>query len=144
MRTAPLLLPLLLCAAPAVAQSAAATPQPQVQVPPQLADPAMADKLTNAMQALSKVFLDLPVGNVEAALQGRQPTSADRRRTVATETRMSERDLRQRIAAAKPVLQQSMKALSDALPSMMQGLSQAQQSIERAAANMPDPNYPKR
>jgi hypothetical protein len=37
-----------------------------------------------------------------------------------------------------------MKALSDALPAMMQGLAQAQKALERAAANMPDPNYPKR
>ena len=144
MRKALILAPLLLCAAPAVAQPAPPSAPPSTDMQRVLNDPAMADRLSRAMQALSKAFLDLPVGNVEAALQGRQPTSADRRRTVATETRMSERDLRQRIAAAKPVLQQSMKALSDALPSMMQGLSQAQQSIERAAANMPDPNYPKR
>jgi len=109
-----------------------------------MADPATVDRLADAMQAMSKVFLDMPVGNVEAALEGRRPTSADRRRTVASETRMNERQLRERIAAAKPLLQQSMKAMSDALPSMIQGLAQAQQSLERAAANMPDPNYPKR
>jgi hypothetical protein len=48
------------------------------------------------------------------------------------------------MAEARPMIQQSMKALADALPSMMQGLAQAQQSLERAAANMPDPTYPKR
>jgi hypothetical protein len=37
-----------------------------------------------------------------------------------------------------------MKALAEALPSMMQGLEQAQKSLERAAANMPQPGYPKR
>jgi len=37
-----------------------------------------------------------------------------------------------------------MKAMADAWPGMMQGLQQAQRSLERAAANMPDPTYPKR
>jgi hypothetical protein len=37
-----------------------------------------------------------------------------------------------------------MKALSDSLPSMMSGLKQVQESLERAMANMPDPTYPKR
>lgn len=131
----------LLLAYPAVAQQA---PAPAPAIPPEFADPANADRLANAMQALSKVFLDLPVGEVRAALEGRQPTAADRKATVRSETKMTEQQLRARISAAKPMLQQSMKALTDALPGMMQGFAQAQQSLERAAANMPDPNYPKR
>jgi hypothetical protein len=55
-----------------------------------------------------------------------------------------DRDFQQRIAQAKPMVQQSMKALSDALPAMMQGLQQAGSALERAAAKMPDPTYPKR
>ena len=35
-------------------------------------------------------------------------------------------------------------ALNQALPAMMQGLNQAQQALERAVANMPDPTYPRR
>jgi hypothetical protein len=42
------------------------------------------------------------------------------------------------------MVQQSMKAMAEALPQMMQGLRQAQEAIDRAAANMPDPNYPRR
>jgi hypothetical protein len=34
--------------------------------------------------------------------------------------------------------------MSRALPQMMQGLAQAQQALERAVANMPDPTYPRR
>jgi len=143
MRSALILVPLLVGAVPAAAQTAPAPQVPQ-EIQRAMADPATVDRLADAMQAMSKVFLDMPVGNVEAALEGRRPTSADRRRTVASETRMNERQLRERIAAAKPMLQQSMKAMSDALPSMIQGLAQAQKSLERAAANMPDPNYPKR
>ena len=37
-----------------------------------------------------------------------------------------------------------MKALSDALPAISKALDEASRAIERAAANMPDPTYPKR
>ena len=37
-----------------------------------------------------------------------------------------------------------MKALNVALPAMMKALDDAGRAIDRAAANMPDPTYPKR
>ncbi|WP_196233195.1 hypothetical protein, partial [Sphingomonas segetis] len=67
MRAHLLLLPLLACAAPAIAQSAPRPPQ----IPPQLLDPATADRLTDGMQALSKALLDIRVGELRAALEGR-------------------------------------------------------------------------
>jgi len=42
------------------------------------------------------------------------------------------------------MFQQGMKQLAAALPAMMQGMDELQRSVERAAANMPDPTYPKR
>jgi hypothetical protein len=42
------------------------------------------------------------------------------------------------------MIRQSMAAMSQALPAMMHGLQQAGKALERAAANMPDPTYPKR
>jgi hypothetical protein len=136
------LVPLLFSATPALAQA------PAPQVPPQLTDPAIADKLANVAQALSKAVLDLPVGEVQAAIERRKPTAGDRKLTVRDLGRREdpnfERNLRQQMAQAKPMVEQSMKALADALPSMMQGLQQAQKSLERAAANMPQPGYPKR
>jgi len=55
-----------------------------------------------------------------------------------------ERNLQQQVANAKPMIDQGMKALASALPAMMQGMEQAEKAMERAAANMPDPTYPKR
>ena len=139
---------LLLCAAPALPQTAAPAPPQVSEVQTILANPAMADKLTNAMQAMSDAFLNLPAGEVQAAIEGRKPTAAEKRMTVRDVARKDDpnfdRDFRQQIAQAKPMIQHSMKALSTALPAMMQGLSQASKAIERAAANMPDPTYPKR
>jgi len=141
MRIGLALLPLSLCAAPVFAQAA---PPPPPQLPPELADPATADRLANAMQSLSKAFLDLPVGDVQAALEGRKPTSADRHRTVGSETGLDPRELQQRIAAARPQIQQGIQAVSQALPEITRSLVDAQKSIERALSNMPDPNYPRR
>ncbi len=149
MRVSFALIPLLISAAPALAQApASSNPAPTVQLPTELTDPATTEKLANAMQALSKAFLDLPVGEVQAAIEGRKPTAAEKKLTLRDLERRSdpnfERDFKRQMAEAKPRIERSMKALADALPSMMQGLQQAQQSLERAAANMPDPTYPKR
>lgn len=140
MRAALLIAPLALIAAPAVAE----TTVPDIQIPGELTDPAMADKLTNVMQALSKAFLDMPIGEVEAAVEGREPTAADKRKTVRSETRMSERQLKQQIDEARPQMQAAMKAMSTALPAMMKGLTDAGRALDEATANMPQPGYPRR
>ena len=140
MRVKLAMLPLLLSATPAFAQAA----PPAAQVPRELTDPATADRLANAMQSLSDAFLKLPVGEFQAAMEGRQPTAAERRKTVGSESKLSERELRRQIEDAKPMFQQGMKQLAAALPAMMQGMDELQRSVERAAANMPDPTYPKR
>jgi hypothetical protein len=85
---------------------------------------------------------------VEAALEGRQPTAKEKKMTVRDMGRADnpdfDRDMQQQMANARPMIEQSMKALSSALPAMMQGMGQMQQSLERAISNMPDPTYPKR
>ena len=58
----------------------AAPPAPRRQIPPELSDPAMADKLGRMLGALTRALMDMPVGEVEAAIEGRAPTAADRAR----------------------------------------------------------------
>ena len=140
MRVYLLLVPASLLAAPALAQPA----QPIPEIPRELFDPGMTDRLTDVLQVLSKTMLDMPVGEVEAALEGRQPTAADRRKTVRSETRMSERELNQQIEAARPQMRAAMKGLSAALPAMMKGMTEAARELEKATANMPQPGYPRR
>lgn len=142
MRASLVLLPLSLCASPALAQPAS------TQAPPQLVAPASADQIANAMRTLSKALLDLKVGKVQAALEGREPTDSERNLTVRDLERRRdldfERHLDQQIAAAKPKIEQGIRAMNQALPQVTEALCRAQKSIERAIANMPDPNYPKR
>jgi hypothetical protein len=144
-----LILPLMLVASPALAQPPApAAPPETIVVPPELTDPAMADKLGAMMQGLSKAFLNLPVGEVEAAVEGRPATRADRGRTIRELGRREdpyfERDLDRQLADSRAVMQASMKAFATALPAMIKGLSDAGRELEKATANLPSPNYPKR
>jgi hypothetical protein len=100
------------------------------------------------MQGLSKALLDMRVGEVQAALEGREASPAEKRMTVRDMARRDDPDfdrhLQQKMANIGPTMQRNMNALNQALPAMMQGLMQAQQATERAVANLPDPTYPKR
>lgn len=137
-------LPLLLCATQVVAQAA---PPPPLQ-PPLLIDPGMVDRMADSMQALSHVMLDMRVGGIRAALEGREATPAEKRLTVRDLARRHdpdfERHLDQQIAAARPKLERSMRAMNQALPEITEDLQRAERAIDRAGANMPDPNYPRR
>lgn len=139
------IVPLALAAAPAAAQSHRAhTPADEMRLPPELSDPHLSDRLVDALQVLSRSFLSMPTGEVEAALEGRPVTAADRGRTVASETGLTERELRHKLDESRPAMQGAQKALIAAIPAMMKGFAEAQKEFKKAAANMPQPGYPKR
>jgi len=144
MRKYLIILPLLLSASPAFAQDSAS----DIKVPRELTDPATVDKLAKTMQGLTGALLDLKVGEVQAAVEGRKATPAERKLTVRDLGRRDDpnfdRKVQRQIAEAGPKIAQGMKVLSDALPPMMKALNDVSRAIDRAAANMPDPTYPKR
>ena len=143
MRALLIALPALLAAAPLAAQTPA--PRTDRQIPPELSDPAIADQLTRALVPLSKALMDLPIGEVEAAMAGRAPTEADKRKRVRDEIGPDgEREMAAHLAAAGPQMRAMQKALVASLPALMGALSGVEQELERAVANMPDPTYPKR
>ncbi|MEO8547744.1 MAG: hypothetical protein ABI422_05190 [Sphingomicrobium sp.] len=159
MRAFQLIFPLALVASPALAQPSATQPsatQPPapaalpetIAIPPELSDPAMADRLGGMMQALSHAILNLPVGEIEAAAEGRPVTRADRGRTLGELGRREdpnfERNLDRDLAMSRATVQASMKAFTTALPGVMKGLTDASRAIEQATANLPSPNYPRR
>ena len=141
MRALWIALPLMLAATPAVA-----APDEDRQLPPEISDPAMADKLGKMLGPLTRALMDMPVGELEAVAEGRQPTAADKARKVrdAVGGPEAERRLTQQIEAAGPRLKAMQQALVASLPSIMKSLEGVEQELERATANIPDPTYPKR
>ncbi len=141
MRALWIALPLMLAATPALA-----APKETPQLPPELSDPAMADRLGKMMGSLTRALMDMPVGELEAAAQGREPTPADRARRVRDHVGGpdAEREVEAKVAASGRTMQAATKALVDSLPSLMGVLDEMESRLERATANLPDPTYPKR
>jgi len=132
-------LPLALLPVPAAAAPA------DHQSPPELSDPAVADKLTKALVPLSRALMNMPIGELEAAVAGREPTAADRSRKLSDEVGPEgQKDIEASIAAAGPQMRAMQKALVASLPALMSSLEGIQRELERATANLPDPTYPKR
>lgn len=115
------------------------------QIPPELSDPAIADKLTKALVPLSRALMNMPIGELEAAVAGREPTAADRSRKLSDEVGPDgQKNIEASIAAAGPKMRAMQKALVASLPALMASLEGVEKELERATANLPDPTYPKR
>jgi len=133
-------LPLALTPVPAAAAPA------DRQIPPELSDPAIADKLTKALVPLSKALMEMPIGELEASVQGREPTAADKNKRVrdAIGGPDAEKRVEADVAASGRQMQAMTKALVASLPTIMASLEGVERELERATANLPDPTYPKR
>ncbi|WP_156956952.1 hypothetical protein [Sphingomonas astaxanthinifaciens] len=136
-------------AVPAAAQTgrpAVPPPPPAAQsgIPPEILDDRTLDQVGNMVGALTKAFLDLPVGEVEAAVENRPATREDRRKTVRSVTGTNERELSQDIEQSKGAMKAGGQAMVRALPVIRDALNRAGDEIERATANLPQPGYPRR
>jgi hypothetical protein len=139
----------LLIGAPAAAAEPAK--DDDFEIPAELTDPAMGETLGKMLGALTKAMMDMPVGEMQAAAEGRAPTAADNARTVrdlAGRDPNFERKMEQQIAATMPRMRATMKAMAKSLPVMARGMEkvaeQMEGTIDRATANLPQPGYPKR
>jgi len=141
MRSGLILVLALFAAVPALAAP------PMVPVLPQvLTDPAMADQLGRVAGVLTRSLMDLPVGEIEAAIEGRPVTRADRQRTVGDS--IGDPQIAQRVAdqatSSGRTMQAATQALAASLPAIMQAIDGAKSEIERAVGNLPVPTYPQR
>ena len=135
-----------------IASPAAAAPgDEEYKIPPQLTDPAMAETLGKMLASMTKAMMDMPVGGMQAAIEGREPTADEKRRTVrdmAGRDPDFERRIETQVAQAVPRMQAGVKAMATSMPAMMKALEKAAEdmeaSIDRGAANLPQPGYPKR
>ena len=145
MRNILIILPLLLVSAsPAWAQDDSSA----FQLPRELTDPAAQMRLVGQLQALSSAIMNMRIGEVNAAIEGRDANPRERNMTVGDLVRRKDpnfdRDVAREVATVGPKVQRSIQALNRTLPQVMRDVNHAQKSIERAVANLPDPNYPVR
>lgn len=136
-----LALPFLLLAAPAVAAPDTSGLEQALR------DPATAQRIGGSLDALTDALLDLKVGGLKAALDGRAASPAEQAMTLRDLERSEGRDpeaIRRQVREAGPALAKGMNALAEAIPAMTRALGDIEKAVERAAANMPDPTYPKR
>ena len=128
------------------ASPAAAAPETS-KIEQALRDPATADRIDRSMKALTDALLDLKVGELQAAVEGREATPADRALTVRELERRGGGDpesLRRQIREAGPAIAKGMNALASALPAMTGAMEDLEKALDKIAANVPDPTYPKR
>ena len=100
------------------------------------------------MQAASQALLNVRVGEMHAAIEGREASPRERNETVGDLVRKKDpnfdRDVQREVATVGPKIQRSMRAINRALPQVVQDVDDAQRSLDRAVSNLPDPNYPRR
>ena len=129
------------CAALLIATPAAAQPVPQL--PPEIIDPRMVDQLGNVFEALTRAVLNMPVGELEAAIENRPVTREDRGKTVRSVADISDRDLREGVERGKVATRAGTQAVVRSLPVITEALNRVGEDIERAVANLPSPAYPR-
>ena len=90
--------------------------------------------------------MNLPVGELEAAIEGRPVTRADRQRTIGDSIGdpYVEQRIERQAAASGRTIQAASQALANSLPAILQAIDGATADIERAIGNLPDPTYPRR
>lgn len=144
MRKILILLPLLLSATPAFAQDGVRA----IQLPPELTDPQSAMKLAAKLQALSNAVMHIRVGDVSAALDGREASPQERNTTIGDLVRRKDpnfdRQVQEKVASIGPKVMRGMLTVQRTLPQVMHDVDDAQKSLERAVSNLPDPTYPQR
>ena len=145
MRLLLIAVPLTLVASPALAAPTSSQVPP---LPRELTDPAMADQMGRAAGAVTRALMNLPVGEIQAAIEGRPATDADRRRTVRDLAGRSDPNFDQRIerqaTQSGVAIQAGARAMAAALPAILESIDRAADQIDRATANLPDPTYPRR
>jgi hypothetical protein len=132
MRCLPILLAALAAGTSANAAAQMPPPPSPVVVPPELASGAIWDRLDAMIGPLTKAFLNLPVGELEAAAENRPVRPEDRRKTLRDVTRADGQDVEQEIAQSKGAMKAGSQAIVRALPSVIGALDQAARQIENS------------
>ena len=132
----------LLIATVGIATPAAAQPIPSL--PPEIAGGQIVDQLQPVVSALSRALLDLPVGELEAAVENRPVRPEDRNKRVRDVAGIDSRELDRELVEGSETLKAGGQAMVRALPAITRALNQAGEELGRVVNNLPSPTYPRR
>ncbi|URD59822.1 hypothetical protein M8312_08330 [Sphingomonas sp. KRR8] len=143
----PILFATLGIASPALAQPYPYAPPPPppgaAQLPPEIASGEFVDRMQPVVRALSHALLDMPVGELEAAVEGRPVTPYDRRKRLGDVAGVDERQLDREISANGQKVRSGTQSMVRALPVIQRALNEAGDQVARAIDNLPSPAYPR-
>ena len=112
---------------------------------PDLSDPRMADRAGRMAGAMARALMNLPVGEIEAAAEGRPPSPADRNRRIGDQMPPGfDRQIERDTAEGSARMQAMGAAIGRAVPSVIASIERATNEVDHAVGNLPDPNYPRR
>ena len=134
----------LICASPALAQ-AAPPPAESHSSRRELTDPATADRLAESVQACRRRCSICRSASVQAALEGRKATPAEKKLTVRDLARRDDPDFDRDFAADRRSEADDRAEHAGDERRASGDHEEPRRGAEvarRAAANMPDPNYP--
>ena len=140
----------MLAATPALAAPIHADPAAPGRAAPEvdriLTDPALPERIGHIAGVLTRSLMNVPVGEVEAAIDGRPVTRADRQRTIGDSIGdpYAAQRMADQAAASGRSMQAAGTALARSLPAILQALNGAQAELERALGTLPSPYYPRR
>lgn len=146
-----LLIPVLVLASPAIAhqsppQAYAGRPEgPAFAVPPEIMDRRLPDQLGRRAGAVMQALMDLPVGELQAAIEGRPVTPRDRHHTIGAEVGPgAARHAEQAVTSKAQAVQSTARAIQSAIPALQQAIGQILAAVDAGAANLPSSAYPRR
>ena len=134
----------LLPGALVVATPVAAQPASVAQLPPEIANGQIVDQLQPVLRAVARAFLDLPIGEIQAAVENRPTHPEDRNKRVRDVAGIDEGEVDRGIAEGSETMKAGAQTVARSLPAISRALDQAGAEIARAVGNLPSPAYPRR
>lgn len=102
-----------------------------------LDDPDLPEKAARSTEALVAVLETLPIGNIEAAIDGREPTDADRVRTLGDVIDVDGREIGGELAMAiaenRPRIEAGIDAAVVTLPALLAAAETLRGELEAIA-----------
>jgi len=141
----PLLIIALGAASPAFAQAYpyAAPPASASALPPEIASGEIVERAEPMIQALSHALLNLPVGELQAAVEGRPVTPYERNKRLGDVAGVDQRQLDRDIADNGRKVRAGAQSVARSLPAIQRALNDAGAEVARALNNLPSPSYPR-